>query len=91
MQRKWVLSLAVATSIIVLGLAMAGFAPTEGRSPGIAPQRWHPLSETTGIVLREQHTVSGPMELRGTLMIRRDQQWRAAYLERGDATVVPAQ
>jgi hypothetical protein len=58
--------------------------------PGISPARWIPLTETSGVVLKEPVFGRERILDHGKLMVKVHDTWREVYLDQSPDTFTPA-
>ena len=80
--------------IIVLLAVTSGFILSAQKNsanmpPGISPTKWIPLTETSGIVLREPLFDRDRVLSHGTLMVKVHDAWREVYLEISPSGFMP--
>lgn len=67
--------------VVTSGIILSAQKDTGNMPPGVSPAKWIPLTETSGILLREP--VFGrdkPLD-HGTLMVKVHDAWREVYLD----------
>ena len=92
MRRSRILLAILIAALVTAASSVSSRAASFGFStppPGVAPEQWHPLSDSLGIAVQEQ-TFAGRSELYGTFMVREGGTWRRVTIAPGLPGMVPA-
>jgi hypothetical protein len=74
---------------VTAGFVVSAQMRTGNIPPGVSPAKWIPLTETSGIVLKEPLLDRQKILNHGTLMVKVQDGWREVYLDNAPHDFMP--